>query len=370
MDYQSHIVQGKHRKIPVGKIVSYVVFTIWIFLTVFPLVWMTWSSFKTNEELTLDSMSFPRELFDNINDEYIVIKQELNIMPDYDPADTRPRLIIESAVIGYSRRMMLWYPLKEELPPELANLKPGDGLRLNQLPPHIQSQISWLTIWYNFTQSFMRGGLAAKALNSLMYSVLGSMSIVLLSLMMGFGLSKMKFRRLSGVINATVGFGYLINITSVIIPLYLLMSAVGLTDTHVGVILVYTAFGLPMAVMLTTQFIRGLPDSLVESAFIDGAGTMRTFFQIIVPMSIPVAATIAIFNVLGIWNEFLLVLIVASTEGTKSLPVGVYSFSGLTSTQLGWQLAAMFMALLPVVIFYFVFNKQIAKGVVGGAIKG
>ena len=86
-------------------------------------------------------------------------------------------------------------------------------------------------------------------------------------------------------------------------------------------------------------------------------------------MSVPVIITISIINALGIWNEFLLVLVLASSEATKSLPVGVYSFSSLTSTQLGWQLAALVIATLPTMLVYFSFNRRITRGVVAGAVK-
>ena len=180
----------------------------------------------------------------------------------------------------------------------------------------------------------------------------------------------MPFPKVSALVMALIGLGYLISTNSVIIPLFLMLSRIGLTDTRIGMILVYTAFGIPLSVLLSAQFIRGLPDSLVESAEIDGAGPFGTFLSIIVPMTVPVIVTISIINALGIWNEFLLVLVLASSEATKSLPVGVYSFSSLTSTQLGWQLAALVIATAPTMIVYFSFNKRLTRGVVAGAVKG
>jgi raffinose/stachyose/melibiose transport system permease protein len=86
-------------------------------------------------------------------------------------------------------------------------------------------------------------------------------------------------------------------------------------------------------------------------------------------MTVPVIVTIGIMTALGIWNEFLLVLVFASSEFTKSLPVGVYSFSSKTGQQLGWQIAALIIATVPVLIVYFIFHKRLAEGVAGGAIK-
>ncbi len=207
-------------------------------------------------------------------------------------------------------------------------------------------------------------------MNSVIYAGVSTFFIVLLGLMLGFALSKMGFPRISALVGGVIGLGYLISINSVIIPLFLMLARLKITDTQLGIILVYVAFGLPLSVLLSTQFIRGLPDSLIESAYIDGATVFRTFLSLIVPLSIPVAVTVAIISALGIWNEFLLVLVLASSEFTKSLPVGVFSFSSLTSTQLGWQLAALVIAVLPVMVVYFIFNRRIAEGVVAGSIKG
>lgn len=358
----------------IGVIISYIIFISWTLITILPLFWMGYSSFKSNEELTLNMYSFPRDLFVNYNDEYVVVDPEtnLNIIYTYDPkTDTRPRLVVESTTIAPRRGYLVFFFLKEQLPQEIANLKVGDTLKVSQLPFSLRMKVYWRTIWFNYTSAFVRtgGGLGPKFINSIIYSAVGTFFIVMFGLMIGFALSKMGFKKLSFIIGGLIGLGYLLSINSVIIPLFLTLKAFKLTDTHLGIILTYTAFGLPMAVMLSSQFIGGLPDSLIESAYIDGASTLRTFISIIAPMSMPVAMTVGIINALGIWNEFLLVLVLASSEFTKSLPVGVFSFTSLTGTQLGWQLAALVIAVLPAMIIYFAFNNRISKGAIAGAIK-
>jgi raffinose/stachyose/melibiose transport system permease protein len=354
-----------------GTILSYSVFVLWTLITIIPLVWMLYSSFKSNEELTRDIYALPYDLLHNAEDEYIVIAPALNVTPDYDiKTDKRERLIIESTTIAPTRRLMVHFLLKEDLPPEIASRQPGDKLIINELPRSMQRLIHRKTIWFNYRSAWERGGLAGKFLNSLIYAGISTFLIVILGCMIAFAISKMQFKRISMVVMGIIGLGYLISINSVIIPLFLMLTKVGLTDTHLGIILVYTAFGMPLSVLLATQFMRGLPSSLIESAYIDGATVFRTFLSIILPMTVPVVITISIISALGIWNEFLLVLVLASSDFTKSLPVGVFSFSSLTSTQLGWQLAALVIATIPVMILYFAFNKQLTRGVVAGAVKG
>ena len=362
MDASKHIV---------GKTLAYVVLISWTLITVLPLIWMGYSSFKSNEELITNIYALPKALIDNKNDEYVVIKPQLNVIPDYDiEKDPRERLIIESATISPERRLMVHFLLKEDLSIELQNAQPGDHVFVSQLPKKMQREIHWKTVFFNYRSAITRGGLGRKFLNSLIYSITATFMVNLFALMAAFAMSKMQFKKLAMIVGGVIGLGYLISINSLIIPLFLLLTKVGLTDTHLGIILVYTAFGLPLAVMLDTQFISGIPLSLVESARIDGAGTFKILTAIITPMATPVVVTVSILTALGIWNEFLLVLVLASSEATKSLPVGVFSFSSLTSTQLGWQLAALVVATLPVMIVYFIFQKRLAEGVVGGAIKG
>ena len=355
----------------IGTSLSYLVFIIWTLITIVPLIWMLYSSFKSNEELTRDIYALPHDLMNNMDDEYTVIAPSLNLVYDYNPRkDKRERLIIESTTIAPGRRMMVHFLLKENLPEEIASRQPGDTVVIGELPRKLRRDIHWKTVWFNYRSAITRAKLGGKFINSLIYAGVSTFLIIILGSMIAFGVSKMRFKKLSAIVIGLIGLGYLISINSVIIPLFLMLTSVGLTDTHVGIILVYTAFGLPLAVMLSSQFMRGLPGSLIESAYIDGATTFRTFWSIILPMTVPVIITISILSALGIWNEFLLVLVLASSDATKSLPVGVFSFSSLTNTQLGWQLAALVIATAPAMAVYFSFNKQITKGVVAGAVKG
>jgi raffinose/stachyose/melibiose transport system permease protein len=355
----------------IGKPISYLVLLAWTLITVLPLFWMSYSSLKSNEELTRNIYAFPRDLFDNLDDEYVVITPSLNlIMPKEARANPSDFLIIESTSIAPNRQLFVHFLPKNQLDSSLSVRKTGEPVVVRELPRNLQRKVSWKTMTFNYTSAFIRGGLTIKFVNSIIYTGVSTFSMVFLSLMIGFAVSKLNFPRISTLVIGLIGLGYLISTNSVIIPLFLMLTRIGLTDTRIGMILVYTAFGIPMSVLLAAQFIKGLPDSLVESAEIDGATPFRAFVSIIVPMTVPVIITISIINALGIWNEFLLVLVLVSSESIKSLPVGVFSFSSLTSTQLGWQLAALVIATAPTMIAYFSFNRRITQGVVAGAVKG
>jgi len=160
----------------------------------------------------------------------------------------------------------------------------------------------------------------------------------------------------------------LITLHAILIPLFLFETRIGLQDTYLGLILPYIAIGLPFAIYLGTEFIKGIPDAIIDSAKIDGASYLQVFLKIILPISKPIIVTLTILSVLGAWNEFLLAFILTSLK--RSLPVGIYMFSGPLAIEYGLQFAALVIGLAPVLLFYALFSKQITRGLTVGAIKG
>jgi raffinose/stachyose/melibiose transport system permease protein len=141
-------------------------------------------------------------------------------------------------------------------------------------------------------------------------------------------------------------------------------------NTRFGVILVYIGSGLPLAIYMITEYIRGIPTSLVEAARIDGASYWKIFARIILPMCAPIITTVSIITLPGIWNEFALINIIVGKLDFQSLPLGILRFSGSRSADYGKQFAALVIGLMPMLLFYITFQKQITKGVSGGAVKG
>ncbi len=133
---------------------------------------------------------------------------------------------------------------------------------------------------------------------------------------------------------------------------------------------IYIGSGLPTAIYLGTEYIKGIPNALLEAARIDGATYFRMFRWIVLPMAVPIATTVAILNITYLWNEFALINILVSKTELKSLPLGVFRFSGSLTSDYGKQFAALVIGMMPMLIFYIAFYKQITKGVTTGAVKG
>lgn len=223
--------------------------------------------------------------------------------------------------------------------------------------------------WRNYLDAWVRGRFGTLFLNSIIYTGVSTIVILYCSIAAGFAFSKLPSKTTPFFYKSFV-IGVLITLQCIMIPLFFMSNWTGLYDTRLGVLICYIGIGMPMGIYLTTEFIRSIPDSLVESARIDGAPYLQIFFDIIFPMSKPVGITLVILTITGTWNEFMLVNILASSEKIKSLPVGVQKFSGALASDYGKQFAALMISVIPIIIFYGIFRKQITKGVAAGAVKG
>jgi raffinose/stachyose/melibiose transport system permease protein len=259
-------------------------------------------------------------------------------------------------------------------------------------PDYLLDKVGFPKDWVisNYPGAWTLGRFDILIANSVLYTVVSAAIAIVLAVLAGFGFAKIQHKATKWLYGSFV-IGILLSITSLMVPLYIQISqmdkilgglfvAIGwignASDFHLfynsrfGVILVYIGSALPMAVYLCTEYVKSVPDSLVEAARIDGANYGTIFWRIILPMSTPIATTVAVITVPNIWNEFALINIIVSNADLKSLPLGILMFSGTMSTDYGKQLAALVIGLMPMLLFYFAFQKQITKGVAGGAVKG
>jgi len=289
-----------------GKVLAYLVMGVFAFMTVSPIIWLLVNSFKSNAEYRLNKLSLPHE---------------------------------------------------------------------------------WITV--NYPGAWRIGEFDKLIGNSVIYTLGASLGIILFSLLTAFAFAKIRSKATAPIYGSFV-IGILLSIQSLMVPLFIEVSQLDKllgdlfqflhlmksTDFHlfynsrVGVLLIYIGSGLPVAIYLATEYIKSIPDALVEAARIDGAGYFAIFRGIILPMSVPIATTVAILNITGLWNEFALINILVSKTSLQSLPLGILRFSGTMMADYGKQFAALAIGMLPLLIFYLIFRKKITKGVAAGAIKG
>ena len=193
--------------------------------------------------------------------------------------------------------------------------------------------------------------------------------IVLFSALAGWKLCRTK-TRLSRFLLSLFIFSMLIPFSSIMIPLYKVVLVLDIKNSLFGLCFVYAGLGVSMAIFLYHGFVKGIPKELEEAAAIDGCSPLQTFFRIVFPMLKPVTATICITNVLWIWNDFLLPLIILSDNKNYTLLLSTNTLFGQYSSDWSAILSALVIAALPVIVFYALLQKQILKGITDGAMKG
>ena len=164
--------------------------------------------------------------------------------------------------------------------------------------------------------------------------------------------------------------GFMIPIFVALIPMFSIYRMLGITNTYWSLIIPQVGFGIPMAIYLYLGFLDHLPDSLIEAAYIDGAGSFQIFIQIVLPLLQNVMATIAIFNFVFIWNEFTFANTFINSSLMKTIPPGLNDFvNNYGLRDWGMTFAAVFATVLPTLIVFFILNKQVMEGMTAGAIK-
>lgn len=217
----------------------------------------------------------------------------------------------------------------------------------------------------NYSDAWQTAHLGSSLVNSLVITAASVAAMIVLGSLCAYAIAHLN-NKLGGVLYATFVLGLIMPIQLAVIPLYSIMRNLGLVGNDLGMVLLYTALGMPLTVMLYVGFIRALPAAYEEAAQTDGAGLFRRWFRVIFPMLKPVTATVAILNGLLVWNDFFLPLIFLSGSGNETLPLALYSFVGEYNSQ--WQLimAAVGISTLPILGFYLFAQRHLMQGFAGG----
>jgi len=202
--------------------------------------------------------------------------------------------------------------------------------------------------------------------NSLVVTVASLFFVLLFGAMAAFALSEYRFRG-NTLMGLYLALGIMIPIRLGTVAILQLMVASGLVNTLTALILVYTAQGLPLAVFILSEFMKQVSDDLKNAGRIDGLSEYTIFFRLVLPLVRPAMATVAVFTMIPIWNDLWFPLILAPTNETITL--GAQNFIGQFQTNWNAVLAALSLAILPVLILYLIFSRQLIRGITSGAVK-
>lgn len=221
----------------------------------------------------------------------------------------------------------------------------------------------------NFAEAMRVTDFWRSLFNSFMITVITVVISILIHSMIGYAVGRNKAK------NKFYNFSYLYIVSGMFVPFAILMmplvkqtAQMGI-DNLVGVILCYVVFYMPMNVLLYSGYLVNIPVALEEAARVDGASTFRTYWSIIFPIMKPMHATVAVLTALGTWNDVMTPLVIMSGSGMNTLPLAQLTFQTQFGTNYNLAFASYLLALLPILVFYIICQKQILNGVVNGAVK-
>jgi raffinose/stachyose/melibiose transport system permease protein len=227
------------------------------------------------------------------------------------------------------------------------------------IPPH----------WENYTQILGKPVFWSMLRNSLVVMVATTLSVIVLCSLAAFVFARMNFRGKGLAFNLfTLGLMFPINVA--ILPVYLVLRQLDLTNQLMGVILVQTAFQLSGNILILRGFFMAVPNELQDAASIDGCSTLGFFWRILLPLARPSLAAVASLTMIVSWNDLLVPLVVIDKEALWTLPLGTMQFQGQYASDLAMVAAFVTISAIPTVIFYIFAERQIVSGLTAGALKG
>ena len=217
----------------------------------------------------------------------------------------------------------------------------------------------------SYSTAWTQASFGTYAQNSAVVTI-GAVALdVVVSLPAAYVLGRYQFRG-SGTLIAFFLAGLMLPVRLGIVPIFYLMGSLGLTDSRLGLVLIYAASGIPFSIFILSAFFRTLPRELEEAARIDGAGDFRIFARVMVPLVKPAIATVVVFRFVPLWNDFFFPLVLLRTTDRYTLPVGLTQFFGEFQTNWSALFAGLVIATVPLIVLFLIATKQIVQGLTAG----
>lgn len=205
--------------------------------------------------------------------------------------------------------------------------------------------------------------------NSVMVVSISVVLIMVIAAMAAYAFARMRFRLNEPMFGLIVA-GMIVPIHITLVPIYLMTRRMGLYDSPFALIGPYVATSLPISVFILTEFMRQIPKELEEAARLDGCGHFAIFFKIFFPLSGPGLSTVAIYNGIMLWNEFIFAYVLTSSTSTRTLPLAIWDYQGQYTSNIPAILAVVTLTSLPLIVAYAFGQEKIVKGMMAGSLKG
>ena len=329
-------------------VLSYVYLGLGLFTMFAPVLWLVMSSFKTEAALS----QFPPTLLPYTQQTVAVagFEQPLPLF-EVKLDDGSTRRLAQVNRIGIMATMVDPAAPQERLRVNINQRQPVNELKF---------------AWSNYTDLFQKFSFGTYLWNSVFITVVATILTLLFNSMAAFALSKYRFTGQKAVFLLIIAT-LMIPPTIILVPVFLVINQVGLLNNLWGVIL--PAVATPTGVFLLRQYMLTIPDELLEAARMDHASEWRIYWRIVLPLSAPALAVLAIFSVMWRWNDFLLPLIVLSQNEVFTLQLALNAFQGELNTQWHYLLAMTVITLLPVTLVFAFLQRFITTGIAGAGVK-
>jgi raffinose/stachyose/melibiose transport system permease protein len=220
----------------------------------------------------------------------------------------------------------------------------------------------------NYTAVFESHPIGTYFLNTVFVAVMAMILTVTISALASYAFMY-RFRGMSRLAGF-LAIGLFIPTNAFLVPYYVMVNSIGLYDRLFGLALVYTGVNLPQSIMIIKSYMGTIPRSLLESARIDGAGSLQTLLRIVVPISVPGIVTSCIFIVINSWNELLFANLLSQSDISRTIQVAIRSFLTTFSANYAYAFAAMVISIFPTIVIYAFLTEKIIGGMTAGAVKG
>ncbi|MFN3661560.1 carbohydrate ABC transporter permease [Yoonia sp.] len=221
----------------------------------------------------------------------------------------------------------------------------------------------------NYINAMVNSTIGVSFVNSVIVTGGSLILVVALSLTCGYALSRFRFPGNKLLLLGLVAL-LTLPVHALVVPVYYFMDMFNLRNDRIGLIMLYTAFHLPVSIIIMRAYFESLPKAVEEAAQLDGCGVWGVFWYVAIPLSKASIATVAIINVVGIWSEYLFASVLMTNPAARTLPVSVAALgTGEGGVDLGLRFAGLSIATIPVLLLYFAFSRQIMKGIAAGAVK-
>ena len=222
--------------------------------------------------------------------------------------------------------------------------------------------------WTNFTEAWQIGHFGGLFANSLLLILLKVPLGLLLSSLAAYALARMQFR-FNGAVFLLFLAGLAIPVHVTLLPLALLLRMLHMNDSLFSLIPPYVSLGLPFQTLVLAGFFRTVPDELLEAADLDGCSEFAKYWRIVLPLAKPAIITLAIIDIVGTWNELLIALVLIGAEKWQTVPLGLLQFQGQFASRYTVVMAAILIAIAPVMLVYILFQKYLSTEMTAGALK-